>query len=120
MVETIAQIVEAIEPLDELEREHRDSTLEWIRSGAPIFRTAKPDVPPKHLVSYFALVDESRGKMLLVDHKLAGLWLPSGGDVEPDEDPRETVVRELAEELNLAADFIEPNPLFITVTRTFG
>ena len=36
----------------------------------------KPDVPPKHLVSYFALVDDRRGKVLLVDHKLAGLWLP--------------------------------------------
>jgi len=42
------------------------------------------------------------------------------GHVEPDEDPRETVVRELSEELNLAADFIQSNPLFITVTRTLG
>ncbi len=100
------KIVAAIEPLDDLEREHRDSTLLWIRSGAPIFRTLKPDVPPKHLVSYFALVDEQRGKILLVDHKLAGLWLPSGGHVEPDEDPRATVIREIAEELNLAAEFI--------------
>jgi len=120
MVETIAQIVEAIEPLDDLEREHRDSTLEWIRSGVPIFRTRKPDVPQMHLVSYFALIDEQRGQVLLVDHKLAGLWLPSGGHVEPDEDPRATVVRELLEELGLAADFIQPNPLFITVTRTVG
>jgi 8-oxo-dGTP diphosphatase len=40
--------------------------------------------------------------------------------VEPDEDPRATVVRELAEELSLAADFIHPGPLFITVTRTVG
>jgi 8-oxo-dGTP diphosphatase len=120
MVETIAQIVEAIEPLDDLEREHRDRTLEWIRSGASIFRTLKPDVPPMHLVSYFALVDEKRGKMLLVDHKIAGLWLPSGGHVEPDEDPRATVVREVAEELSLAADFMQPGPLFITVTRVGG
>jgi len=117
MRDEITKIVAAIEPLDELEREHRDSTLEWIRSGASIFRTKKPDVPPKHLVSYFVLADEQRGKMLLVDHKLAGLWLPSGGHVEPDEDPTATVVRELAEELNLAADFVLASPLFITVTR---
>jgi 8-oxo-dGTP pyrophosphatase MutT (NUDIX family) len=80
----------------------------------------KPDVPPKHLVSYFALVDDRRGKLLLVDHKLAGLWLPSGGHVEPDEDPAATVVRELSEELGLDADFIHAGPMFITVTRTVG
>jgi 8-oxo-dGTP diphosphatase len=118
MRDKIVKVVAAIEPLDDLEREHRDSTVEWIRSGAPIFRTMKPDVPPMHLVSYFALVDYRRGKVLLVDHKLAGLWLPSGGHVEPDEDPRATVVRELAEELGLAAEFMQPDPLFITVTRT--
>ena len=116
----IAEIIAAIEPLDDLEREHRDATIEWIRSGAPIFRTVKPDVPPMHLVSYFALVDQQRGKLLLVDHKLAGLWLPSGGHVELNEDPTATVVRELAEELSLAADFIHPDPIFITVTRTVG
>ncbi len=120
VVEDIAEIVAAIEPVDELEQEHRDSTLEWIRSGAPIFRTQKPDVPPMHLVSYFALVDQQREKVLLVDHKIAGLWLPSGGHVEPDEDPTATVVRELAEELNLVADFKQPEPLFITATRTVG
>jgi 8-oxo-dGTP diphosphatase len=120
MRDTIAEIVAAIEPLDELEREHRDSTLAWIRSGAPIFRIQEPDIPPKHLVSYFAVVDEQDGKLLLVDHKLAGLWLPSGGHVEPDEDPRATVVRELAEELGLAADFMQPRSLFITVTQTVG
>jgi 8-oxo-dGTP diphosphatase len=120
IADKITAIVAAIEPADDLEREHRDSTIEWIRSGAPIFRTKKPDVPPKHLVSYFALVDDKRGKLLLVDHKLAGLWLPSGGHVEPGEDPRAAVVRELAEELGLAAEFMQPGPLFVTVTRTAG
>ena len=120
MRDRIAEIITSVEPLDELERAHRDSTLEWIRSGAPIFRTAKPDVPPKHLVSYFALVDQQRGKLLLVDHKLASLWLPTGGHVEPDEDPKATVSRELAEELNLVAEFVRDVPLFITVTRTVG
>jgi 8-oxo-dGTP diphosphatase len=120
MRDKISAIVEAIEPLDDLEREHRDSTLQWIASGAAIFRTMKPNVPPMHLVSYFALVDRQREKVLLVDHKLAGLWLPSGGHVEPDEDPRATVVRELSEELSQTADFIHSAPIFITVTRTAG
>ena len=114
----IAAVVAAIDPIDELERMHRDSTIEWIRSGAPIFRTKKPEVPPKHLVSYFAVIDQQRGKLLLVDHKLAGLWLPSGGHVEPNEAPDATVARELSEELGLTADFIHAGPLFITVTRT--
>jgi 8-oxo-dGTP diphosphatase len=118
MRDHIDRIVAAIEPVDDLERAHRDSTIAWIGSGAPIFRTRRPDVPPKHLVSYFALVDEQRRKLLLVDHKRAGLWLPSGGHVEPDEDPTATVVRELAEELGLAADFVYAGPRFITVTRT--
>ena len=116
----IAEVVAAIEPLDDFERKHRDSTIGWIRSGAPVFRTRKPDVPPKHLVSYFVLVDEQRGKLLLVDHKIAGLWLPSGGHVESGEDPRATVIRELSEELNLAAEFMRPDPMFITVTRVGG
>jgi 8-oxo-dGTP diphosphatase len=120
MRDKIVKVVAAIEPLDDLEREHRDSTIGWIHSGTPIFRTIKPDVPAKHLVSYFALVDEARGKILLVDHKIAGLWLPSGGHVEPDEDPRATVIRELAEELGLAAEFINRDPLFITVTPVGG
>jgi 8-oxo-dGTP pyrophosphatase MutT (NUDIX family) len=42
--------------------------------------------------------------VLLVDHKNARLWLPTGGHVEEGEDPRATVVRELKEELGLAVN----------------
>jgi 8-oxo-dGTP pyrophosphatase MutT (NUDIX family) len=58
--------------------------------------------------------------LLLVDHKKAGLWLPSGGHVEPDEHPRATVSRELWEELRLHADFLFPQPIFLTLTETVG
>ena len=40
--------------------------------------------------------------VLLVDHRMAQLWLPNGGHVEPGEHPRDTVVRELKEEIGLA------------------
>ena len=109
----------SIQPLDELEALHLSDALAWIESGAPIFRVAKPAKPPKHLVSYFAVVDE--GNILLVDHKNAKLWLPTGGHVELGEDPRVTVVRELQEELGLV---ISPEsvgaPLMVTVTQTVG
>ena len=57
---------------------------------------------------------------MLVDHKKALLWLPSGGHVEIDEDPKTTVERECLEELGVRADFWAPDPLFITSTLTVG
>jgi len=118
--QAIATLVQSIVPHDELERQHIAATESWIAAGAPLFRVAKPDVPPQHLVAYFMLVDLARRRLLLVDHVNAGLWLPSGGHVEPGEHPRATVQRELHEELGLAADFLFDDPLFLTVTQTVG
>src|SRR5215203_4474205 len=89
--------LESIHPLDALEVKHQSEALAWVDSGAPLFRTAKPATPPKHLVSYFAVVDGEG--ILLVDHKNAQLWLPPGGHVEEGEHPRATVAREVREEL---------------------
>lgn len=118
--ELIYDIVSAIKPYDALEKEHIADTLSWIKSGAPIFRIAKPDVPNKHLVSYFVLFDSNAQKILLVDHKKAQLWLPAGGHIELDEDPKETVRRECLEELGVQADFWNPAPIFLTSTLTVG
>lgn len=108
----------SIEPCDALERAHRDDALAWIDSGAQLCRIHKPATPPKHLVSYFVLVDQDH--VLLVDHKKALLWLPTGGHVEPGEHPRVTVVRELAEELGLALTEDVSAPLMLTVAETVG
>jgi 8-oxo-dGTP pyrophosphatase MutT (NUDIX family) len=110
--------VASIEPLDATEAAHVADALAWIDSGAELCRIAKPAVPPKHLVSYFVLVDGPA--VLLVDHRSARLWLPTGGHVEPEEDPRETVIRELAEELGIAIATEVGPPLMITVTTTVG
>lgn len=110
-------------PADYVEATHRADALAWVRSGAEIYRRRKPDIPPKHLVAYFALVDVDAGSVLLVDHVNASLWLPAGGHVEPDEDPRDTVTRELAEELGVKAALVPgltSNPLFVTETTTVG
>ncbi len=113
----------AIRPSDAQEELDRESALAWIASGTQIFRTEKPDVPNQHLVAYFALVDPTAGAMLLVDHRNAGLWLPTGGHVEPDEDPAATVNREAREELGIDAELmsgLSSNPLFVTQTTTVG
>ncbi|MCD9029189.1 NUDIX domain-containing protein [Luteimonas sp. BDR2-5] len=104
---------------DALEQQHLRDAIAWVESGAPLFRIEKPAVPPKHLVSYFALVCDEH--ILLVDHKNAELWLPTGGHVEPDEDPRATVVRELKEELGIDIRLDQIGaPLMVTVTETVG
>ena len=114
----IRREVASIQPFDELEEIHRLDALAWIDSGVPICRTAKPATPPKHLVSYFAVVDGR--EILLVDHKIAQLWLPPGGHVEPGEHPRETVARELHEELGFVAGHDIAEPLMVTCATTVG
>ena len=116
----IYSIVSNISSFDDLEETHRRDTLAWIASGAQLFRIAKPDVPNKHLVSYFIVFDEVAQKVLLVDHKKAQLWLPPGGHVELNEHPQEAVKRECREELSLKADFWRNEPLFLTTAVTVG
>ena len=99
---------------------HIADVCQWIHSGEEIFRIKKPDSPAKHLVSYFLLVDIEAEEALLVNHRKAGLWLPPGGHVEPNEHPFQTVKREIQEELGIEADFISEDPLFLTVTETVG
>ena len=121
--ERVDAALRAIEPWDATEAGHRAEALAWVRGGAPIWRTAKPATPPKHLVAYFALVDPTARSCLLVDHRLAELWLPTGGHVEPGEDPVSTVARECREEVGFTApllDGLSSQPLFVTQRATGG
>ena len=117
---SIHQVVSAITPFDTVEQEHIGFTLQWIESGSELFRIEKPATPDTHLVSYFAVVSEDMEQFLLVDHKLAKLWLPPGGHVEPGEDPKETVKREAKEELGIEAEFFFDEPVFLTARKTAG
>lgn len=119
--DTIKSEIQAIKAVDTIEEEHIEDTLNWIDSGADLFRIKKPDVPLKHLVSYFVVIDPKQKSLLLVDHILAQLWLPTGGHVDINEHPKNTVVREAKEELNIKASFLNnEKPFFITVTKTAG
>jgi len=116
----IKTLVNQINPLDDLEKTHIHDVLAWVDSGQELFRIQKPNIPNKHLVSYFVLFDERQHKILLVDHKKSGLWLPAGGHVDPNEHPTDTAKRELKEELSVSLDLLFESPIFVTVTETVG
>ena len=119
----IREEVAGVAPGDAVEARCRRDVLAWVDSGATLCRTAPPATPDRHLVSYFAVVDPARRAVLLVDHRKARLWLPTGGHVEPGEHPRATVLREAREELGLDVGFLpatEGRPVLITSTITVG
>jgi 8-oxo-dGTP pyrophosphatase MutT (NUDIX family)/predicted O-methyltransferase YrrM len=116
----IHQIVSTMMPLDAIEEKHIRFVLDWIESGSEIFRIEKPATPETHLVCYFVIATPEMDRILLVDHKLAKLWLPPGGHVDPGEDPKETVRREAKEELGIDSEFLFDEPLLLTVTKTVG
>jgi 8-oxo-dGTP diphosphatase len=50
-----------------------------------------------------AVVLDGEGRVLLVHHNKIGLWLYPGGHVDPNEDPAQAAVREVAEETGIQA-----------------
>jgi 8-oxo-dGTP pyrophosphatase MutT (NUDIX family) len=119
----VLNLLSQIAPSDDLERDSLNQASSWVASGTDLYRTGAPDVPDMHLVVYFVPLTPNRQHILLVAHRKAGLWLPPGGHVEPDEDPWDTVTREATEELHLTATpapTTGPTPIFLTITRTRG
>jgi 8-oxo-dGTP diphosphatase len=118
----VSDLTAAVRPFDEREAADQADVMAWVASGQPLFRTAAPATPPKHLVVYFVPADTANRSLLLGDHRKSGLWLPPGGHVEDGEDPRQAVVREAREELGITAEFHPglgaARPFFLTVTPT--
>jgi 8-oxo-dGTP diphosphatase len=102
----VAALIAAIEPFGDTERSRQADALAWLASTPDVYRRIRPATPPRHMVSYAVLTDPRDWSMFLVDHRLAGLWLPAGGHVEPGEEPAVTAAREAREELGVDADFL--------------
>jgi 8-oxo-dGTP pyrophosphatase MutT (NUDIX family) len=64
----------------------------------------------RHMTATGFLVWEDR--VLLHWHRKNRLWLPFGGHIEENEDPVQTVLREVEEESGIAAELIEIRPPF--------
>jgi 8-oxo-dGTP diphosphatase len=121
-VRVVHDLVRGIQPGDALEAEQQKATVSWLEATDDVFRRIKPAIPDQHLVSYVVLIDPDDRSTLLVDHRNAGLWLPPGGHVDPDEHPADSADREAREELGIQPVFAHPSrrPFFLTVTRTVG
>jgi len=121
-VAVVHDLISSLAPGDKLEIDHRSDTLRWLEATDDVFRRVKPATPRRHLVSYVVPTDPRDNSVLLVDHVNAGLWLPPGGHVEPDEHPTRTAYRETREELGIdvGSGSLDDQPAFLTVTRTVG
>ena len=53
-----------------------------------------------------AIVFDDDGRVLLVHHNKLGRWLYPGGHVDPNEDPVQAVLREVAEETGIRAEVV--------------
>lgn len=57
----LADVVSQIDPCDAMESAHRARVLEWIRSGAELYRIRKPDEPAQHQTLTSATALTGRG-----------------------------------------------------------
>lgn len=115
--------VAAVSPWDDKEAGDQADILEWVSSGAPLFRIRRPATPARHLAVYCGILDDASRSVMLVNHVKAACWLPPGGHVDEGEDPRWTAQREAFEELGITPEFHEitgQGPFFVTVTQTRG
>lgn len=65
-----------------------------------------------------AIVFNQAGQVLLVHHNKIGLWLYPGGHVDPNEDPAEAALREVAEETGIKAEIVAPEPFAHPAVRS--
>jgi 8-oxo-dGTP diphosphatase len=117
----IGKVIAAITPFDDAEQVARRSVLDWVESGAPLFRQ-HGSTPPKHLAVFFAFLDTATNTVMQVHHVKAGAWLFPGGHVDA-ESPWKSVLREAEEELAVQANFhpiVGDVPLFVTESITRG
>ncbi len=107
MREQIRREIEAIEPMDAVEREHRADALAWIASGAELFRVAKPACPPKHLVAYFVVTESERPGASRWSHPVEPAR-PRAGASRPDKPAYRPCARACA----AAHDYVRSNRRF--------
>jgi 8-oxo-dGTP pyrophosphatase MutT (NUDIX family) len=104
---SIQEQLRAIQCVDEREQSSVAATLERLTWPGDRFDPRVND----HHVTASAFVVSSRGVILLC-HRLLGIWVQPGGHVDVGEEPEQAAVRETLEETGLVAHQVEPTTIF--------
>jgi 8-oxo-dGTP pyrophosphatase MutT (NUDIX family) len=97
-------------PVDEREAESVRRVLEL---APPLTHPFDEDADPVHFTGSSIIVSE-RG-VILHKHKRLGIWLQTGGHVDPGETPAEAAVRESCEETGLPVTLAKPEIIHVDV-----
>lgn len=97
-------------PVDEREAE---SVRRFLELAPPLDRPFDEDGDPVHVTGSAIIVGE-RG-VILHKHRRLGIWLQTGGHIDPGETPAEAAVRESCEETGLAVTLVEPTIIHVDV-----
>ena len=99
--------VSAIDCVDERERTSVAATLDRLDWPRDLFDPRVND----HHVTASAFAVSSRG-VILLRHRLLGIWVQPGGHVDAGEGPEQAAVRETLEETGLVVHHVEPATIF--------
>jgi len=78
----------------------KDVTVKFLKRIGDELPLTKPDSFYDHFCSFFVPVDRKNKLVYLGHHIKARDWIPPGGHIEKNENPKDTVIREFSEELN--------------------
>lgn len=81
----------------------------------------KKENPESHFCTYFAPYDPAAKEIFLGHHKKADKWLFNGGHIDPAENLRDALKREISEEWGLDfADFKIEEPQLLTICPIYN
>ena len=110
----IYNLIQTMRPHDKAEQREIEETLSWIDSGANLFHEEQSE---KHLTIYTLFIDSENHRVLLHFHKQKQQWVPSGGDIQPNEHPQMAVHRQVQETLQISPPFLILHPFFLSPTK---
>ena len=95
---SLAEELRTYQPMNDLERLHRDAMLDLLAYSPNAF--SRDHFIPGHFTASCYILDES-GRLLLHHHRRLDRWLQMGGHIEIGETPEAAALREGTEESGL-------------------